>query len=58
MIQTILPTVRNTQILLAFGLLVATVLAACNSANAPSKDINVSLKTYTMTLSSNVAKAG
>ena len=51
-------TARKTQILSAFGLLVAAVLVACTSANAPPKDINVSLKTMTMTLSSTVAKAG
>jgi uncharacterized protein (UPF0333 family) len=49
---------RKTQILLAFGLLVAAVLVACTSAPAPPKDINVSLKTMAMTLSSTVAKAG
>ena len=51
-------TARKTQILLAFALPVAAVLVACTSASAPPKDINVSLKTMAMTLSSTVAKAG
>jgi uncharacterized cupredoxin-like copper-binding protein len=49
---------RKTQILLAFGWLAAAVLVACTSTSAPPKDINVSLKTFTITLSSIVAKAG
>lgn len=51
-------TARKTLILLAFGLLVAAVLEACTSASAPPRDIDVSLKTMAMTLSSTMAKAG